>query len=322
MGETTRDGGVQFDELRDRLRIEMNARGMLVARVARSAGIGELTLSAWINGKYQGDYAAVAVKIETWLRSRQDEASVRASAFALPPFVVTPTAAAIIEVLGHAQFAPDIVTITGVPGVGKTTAAREYQRTRPNVYLWTGEPAAASTHAMLEGICDAIGVAENATSRRSRAIVRKLASSQGLLIVDEAQHLNTQALDQLRTLHDKAAVGIALMGNFDIYMRIAGGGRRGQMAQMESRIGMRLARLGPLARDVDALLDAADVTGAQERKLLRAAASRPGALRIMVKVLRVAHMLAAADTAEQVADRHIVEASQRLSDKPNLAEAA
>jgi DNA transposition AAA+ family ATPase len=320
MGETTRDGGVEFDDLRARFRAAIEVRGLSVAEAAKRAGIAYSTLAAFLTGKYTGDNARVAQQAELWLRTLEEETIARAALPVLPTFVPTPSAAAFLDVLGHAQYVPDLVVITGGAGVGKTSACLEYQRTHPNVWLLTGEPSCASSHAMLEYLCEIIGINENAPSRRSRAIVRRVTGSNGLIIVDEAQHLTSQALDQLRTLHDKGGIGLALVGNEEVYTRLDGGARKAQFAQLFSRVGMRIQRVRPLARDVDALLDAAAIAGAAERKLLRAVAAKPGALRGMAKTLRVAHMLAAQDGGT-IAERHLTDAWARLSDNAQIAEA-
>lgn len=321
MGETTGHATPQFDELRQRFREVTAAREMSISEAARRAGVAPSTLAAWAAGKYAGDNGRVAKDVEVWLRSLDDERIARLGAPSLPTFVDTPSAQAFTAVLSHAQYVPDLVVITGGAGVGKTTAARRYRAEKPNVWMMTGEPSMASSHAMLEYMCDVLGVDEPSPSRRSRAIVRKIISTQGLVIVDEAQHLTTPALEQLRAIHDKAAIGFALLGNAEVYSRLDGGGRKAQFAQLFSRVGMRLARARPLAKDVETLLDAAGVTGAAERKMLRGVAASPGALRSMSKVLRVANMLAA-DEGGTLDQRHLAEAWARLSDNAQIAEVA
>lgn len=64
--------------------------------------------------------------------------------------------------------------------------------------------------------------------KRSRATSSRLKGTQGLLIVDEAQHLSAGAIDQLRAVHDRAEVGLALLGNEEVWSRIDGGGRKAQ----------------------------------------------------------------------------------------------
>ena len=85
---------------------------------------------------------------------------------------------------------------------------------------------------------------------------------------------------------------------------------------------MRLRRPKPYRDDIEALLDAHDVTGDPERRLLKAVASKPGALRAMVKTIRVARMLAQVAGEEFTAD-HVRTAWQRVADTaPIESEAA
>ena len=304
--------------LEDHAALREEVRGATTKRslgeVARLSGVGYSTLAAWMGGKYLGDNVRVAEQLRTWLRSRETAAAVSgyATALTMPDFVATPTASSVLSVLQHAQYVPDLVVIAGGAGIGKTTSVREYARTNPNVWVITGEPSLASTHGTLELLCDALGIAEHSATRRSRAIAKRVSGSGGLIVVDEAQHLASAALDQLRTLHDKAGVGLALVGNEEVYARLDGGGRRAQFAQLFSRVGMRLTRARPTKGDIDALLEAAGVEGDADRKLLRAIAVKPGALRGMTKVLRVAHMLAAAEGV-QVERAHLMRAWERLS---------
>jgi DNA transposition AAA+ family ATPase len=123
--------------------------------------------------------------------------------------------------------------------------------------------------------------------------------------------------------YDLADVGMALMGNEAVHARLEGGARAAQFAQLFSRVGMRLARPRALKGDIEQLMDAWDIAGKGERALLVCAAKRPGALRNVTKVLRMAHMLAGADGAEAVAEPHIKMAWDRLfPGSPLTAEAA
>ena len=311
MGETINTP--EMDETREALKQALGARRLSVALAAKEIDIGYSTLSSWLAVKYNGDNAAVADKVRTWLRHQEDLARHRAALPTLPDFVNTPTAGSILAILMHAQTVPDIVLVTGGAGIGKTTACAEYRRRHPNVWMHTAEPAGSSVHAMIEGICDAMGVRENAASRRSPEIVRRATGSGGLLIIDEAKHLGSAALDQLRTFHDKAQIGIAVSGNSEVFARIDGDGRRGLFAQFRSRVGMRISRANPLGADVEAILSAANVYGDPERRLLRVVANKPGALRGVAKTLRVAHILAAADGTD-ISEAHIKAAAERLTD--------
>lgn len=306
------DDELDHEEIRQALRTEMAASGRAGADTAKLVGIGGSTLLAWINGKYGGNNDVVSRKVKTWLDSRTTMARVQSSQVQVC-FTATPTALAFIAALEVAQFTPDVVVLAGGAGVGKTTTCRHYARTHRNVWHLTAEPAVSSGFAVLERLCAMLGVRESSPAARSYALAQKMLGSSGLIIMDEAQHLKADAVEQVRSLHDVAGVGLALVGNEQVYARIDGGGRRAEFAQLFSRVGMRVRRPKPYREDIEALLDANDVTGDVERRLLRVIAGKPGALRGMVKTLRVARMLAQADE-QPFGAAHVRAAWSRVSD--------
>lgn len=317
MGDTT---STEFNPQRERLRAVLAQRSMSVADASRLSGIAMSTLAAWLGGKYTGRNDRIADEVEKWLRGLEEQAQARAIGSMLPQFVTTPTASAFLAVLQHAQFVPDIAVITGGAGVGKTTTCEEYQRTHANVWIFTAEPATRKMSAALDGVCEALGMTWYTPSRRTHEIIKRVRGSGGLLIIDEANHLESEALNQIRTIHDKSGLGIALVGNSEVYARIGGGGRKAEFAQLYSRVGMKLHRGQPLKEDVELLLDAATIDGQPERKLLRAITRKPGALRGLKKVLRVAQMLAAADNIKDPTEKHFSESWKQISDNAPIGE--
>lgn len=288
----------QVEEIRAEIRRISQAEGIPMTRIAREAGVAYGTLSSWIGGTYAGRNDRIADQARKWMAARAEGEATRAIAPEAPAFQPTPTAEAIFSLLSHAQHMPDIVVIAGGAGIGKTTASCAYTRRHPNVFKIVAEPCAGAPRAMLEDFLRVCGVMERngtALHRASRALVQRLRGTRALLIVDEAQHLTTAAIDQLRTVHDLAEVGIALVGNETVHSRLEGAGRTPEFAQLFSRVGMRLKRPRPKKADVEALIAAWGIEDAEQRKLLHMIALKPGALRGMTKTLRIAHMLAAAE---------------------------
>lgn len=312
---------IDMEAVRARLKTELATSELSGAEAAKMIGLGGSTLLAWLGGKYAGDNGKVAKLVATWLEARPVQVRVQMT-HAPVCFTATPTAKAFVAVLETAQFAPDVVVIAGGAGVGKSTTCRHYAATHRNVWMVTAQPAVASDFAVVERLCVLLGVREYSPAARSAALEHKMAGSNGLIIVDEAQHLRTAAIEQLRSFHDLAGVGLALVGNESVYARIDGGGRRSEFAQLFSRVGMRVRRPKPYREDIEALLDAHEVAGDAERKLLKAVASKPGALRGMVKTIRVARMLASG-AEEEFGVQHVRAAWQRVADTaPIESEAA
>ncbi|HID48851.1 MAG TPA: DNA transposition protein, partial [Chromatiales bacterium] len=216
----------------------------------------------------------------------------------------------ITDTLTYAHMADDIVLIYGGAGLGKTEALREYARNNSGVCLSTMTPAHATVATSLREIGKCVGV----QPRRDNAalfdaICQGLGDARGLLIIDEAQHLGTKALDQIRSIHDRVGCGIALVGNEQVYGRMTGGTRAGYLDRLFSRIGMRTRITRATANDASALAEAWGLTDSVAVKLIVDIARKPGGLRGVTKALRLAHMLSGGKPIEP---KHIRAAWRRL----------
>ncbi|EDU8832784.1 AAA family ATPase, partial [Salmonella enterica subsp. enterica] len=182
----------------------------------------------------------------------------------------------------------------GNPGVGKTEAAREYRRTNNNVWMITVTPSCASVLECLTELAFELGM--NDAPRRkgplSRALRRRLEGTQGLVIIDEADHLGAEVLEELRLLQESTRIGLVLMGNHRVYSNMTGGNRTVEFARLFSRIAKRTAINKTKKADVKAIADAWQITSENERELLQQIAQKPGALRILNHSLRLAAMTA------------------------------
>lgn len=266
-------------------------------RIAREIGTGvsSATLSQWLNGNYQGDNAKIESRVRSWHDTYQDRRA-RAGLPEAPAFFETTTTERIESCLRYAQLGQDMAVIYGPAGVSKSTTCAQYCTLAPGVYMATMTPATSSVLACLRTIADALGIRDlpNSAAGLQGVIVQKLRGSMGCLIVDEAQHLSIQALDQVRSIHDATLIGVVLVGNEYVYNRMTGGTRAPYLDRLYSRIGKRLSLRGPGDADVDALIAAWKITDPGCRTHIREIVRRPGALRSVTKVLRLASSFAAA----------------------------
>ena len=297
MSKSNGNGAVRGSEatgLRECARGVLAEVGLSQSRAAREIGLSGSALSQYLGGKYQGDDAAVEEKVLRWIEARAERAELAKRLPAAPEWVDTPTARRIEAGLSYAQMAGDIAVIYGGAGLGKTLTAKRYAETRPNAWVATMTPATHALGPCLERTARACGLRPS-SSRAARIeadLGERLSGAHGLLIVDEAQHLGTRALEGLRSLHDATGVGLVLLGNESMYARLTGGRRAAEFAQLFSRIGKRV-RLGqPTRDDVEALLSAWSVADKQTRGAALEIARRAGALRGLTKTLRLASLVA------------------------------
>ncbi|EJH1212864.1 AAA family ATPase [Escherichia coli] len=281
---------MNISDIRAELRTLVESEKTTYAQIARESGVAAGTLSAFVNNKYNGDNDRVAQTLERWLENYH-----RAAELPEPPrFVETRTARQIWTSMRFASLTESISVICGNPGVGKTEAAREFRRTNNNVWMITITPSCASVLECLTELAYELGM--NDAPRRkgplSRALRRRLEGTQGLVIIDEADHLGAEVLEELRLLQESARIGLVLMGNHRVYSNMTGGNRTVEFARLFSRIAKRTAINKTKIDDVKAIADAWQITGENERELLQQIAQKPGALRILNHSLRLAAMTA------------------------------
>lgn len=283
------------------------------ADIARESGLSGSAISQWLKDQYPGDSKAVEAKLVQWLESRNAKAASGNFLPEAPAWIETPTALRVLSNLRHAQLMGDISIAYGGAGLGKTTAIERYQATCPNVWVATMTPAHKNVSTCLEQIGAAMDLKpEGGAARMFGAICKRIAKTNGLIVIDEAQHLCVEALDQVRAINDATRIGIALVGNEQVYARMSAGQRQAAyLDRLHSRVGKRTGLRKVSLGDVDALIGWWGVNDDSCRAELHAIAQRPGALRIVTKVLRMAAMYAATQT-ESLCCKHITAAWREL----------
>lgn len=294
----------EIQDLHEELRLLLDAnRTLTQAAIAREANVSSTTFSQWLNRTYPGNNEAVENKLRTWLESYRQRQSASGLP-AAPEWIETPSGERMLAGLRYAQLASDMVVIYGGAGLGKTKSIERYHRIAPNVFVATMTPAVHGVLGCLEEIAIGMGLREfpHSAPGLSRTIISRLRSTNGLLVIDEAQHLNVQALDQVRSIHDAARVGIALVGNEQVYTRMSGGTRAAYLDRLFSRIGKRIALRRSTEADIDAVIDAWGIADRDCRRHVHDIASKPGALRVLTKVLRLAASYAQAQARSLCCD--------------------
>jgi hypothetical protein len=209
-------------EVRDQVRTIIDTENKSQSALAKEVDIAYGTFTGWLSGSYQGNNDRITAAVQIWLAGRDEKKRQKSIVPRAPEYIATPSAQEFMEALRFAQVMPEISVIAGGAGIGKTTALHEYARRNRNVWIATMDPSTSSIHTMLLEVCEAMGLGNLAATKLVRSIAIRVEGSSGLIIVDEAQHLKSEALDQLRSIYDRAAgsVGIALIGNESVYTRL------------------------------------------------------------------------------------------------------
>ncbi|EOX4175884.1 AAA family ATPase [Vibrio cholerae] len=269
----------------------IEAKAVTGAQIAKEISVSPATLSQIMKGTYAADPSNVIDKLEKWLRMREQRQS---TPNVNPGFVMTETAKQIMADLTYAQITESFAVIFGASGVGKTETAREYQRSNNNVWMITASPSRASLTECLYELAMELGL-DQAPRRKgplSRVIRQRLLNSEGLVIIDESDHLDYPTLEELRILQEETGIGMALLGNNKVYTQLTGGRRNEDFARLFSRIAKKRGIHKAKKSDVKAIAQAWNVMGEEEQVLMQQVSERPGALRLLTKTLKLSVMYA------------------------------
>lgn len=252
----------EHGELRDRVK-GMVRPGLSQADIGRQAEIAPATLSQYLNAKYPGDNDGVAATLLKWVNAQDKARAMQDRLPVAPLYQPLQTSEEIMLKLAYARRAGRIVSICGAPGVSKTATATQYKHETPRTWMSAMDPSTRGVNTCLVAILEAMGdpEAKGTPQALSRRIVQRVMEAESLIIVDEAQQLSDQSVEQLRAINDRVRssggrVGIALMGNQLAYSRMAHDGSRPAFAQVSSRMAQRMWIIKPAALDVEVLAKA------------------------------------------------------------------
>lgn len=283
----------EMAQLRQDVAAYIERNGLTKRQFAADADVAEGTFGPWLNEQYQGDNEKVAAKVHRLLTTRQEQDQMAASLPEAPGWQKTKSALKVLTVLDHCQLWGDMGVIGMGPGLGKTETINHFPNLRPRVWIATMSPSSRGVPNALVAMLEAMGEDEakgtpQALSRR----VQKKATAGGLIVIDEAQHLSQQAVDEFRSIHDRTKVGLVFSGDETVF-QLFDGTRKAAFAQYHSRIGIRWRQSRPYAEDADILAIAHGVTDGPSIKLLREIAQKPGALRGLTKTILQARRMSA-----------------------------
>lgn len=288
-----------------------------LSEVAKRTGIAVSTAGAFINGKYAGDNAKIAESVFRYRQTLAAHSSIEVDMPEQPGFFETDTASRLMHMLTYAQKYNEVVVAAMGPGNSKTEVAKHYRTCFSNVFLATMSPSTAGINTMQIAVLKAMGYTDvkGTPLKLTEMIVEKCASLRNpLIILDEAQHLTGKAFDEARSWSDTDTVGLAIFGNAGVLKQLEGSSRNIDFAQIFSRIGLRIEQQLPLESDVEAFAAAWQVYDRSLITTLKKVCLRPGGLRNGTKVMKLAHMLAAAEGAV-LNEAHIGDAWAQLSSR-------
>lgn len=203
------------------------------SEISKELGISESALSLFLKGTYAAPHTVIP-KINQLLKINEKKAASPKE----PPFKMTSVSQAVTNIITYCHLQGKLGVAYGDAGIGKTMAIREYVRNNPESIAITISPCFATVTGVNELLADVLKIKEKISRRIFLEARERLKDSNRVIIIDEAQHLTVRVINHLRCLSDESGIGIAFVGNEEIYLKMKGAGQAAY-AQLFSRIGDR-----------------------------------------------------------------------------------
>jgi len=216
-----------------KLRDFLERKDISINKVAKQIGYSAAVISTYLQGKYPGDVQKLEWAIASFLM-RQEE--IEAMPKELIPFCPITNADIVFQIARTCHLEQEIGVLVGEAGTGKTKAAKEYSKQNPDV-IFIEADLSFTTKVFFRELHKKLGMDGNGgIYDLFTDCIEKLADSNRLIIIDEAENLPYRALDMVRRLYDKANVGILLIGLPRLIANLRG--KRGEFKQLYSRVGI------------------------------------------------------------------------------------
>ena len=198
-------------------------------QVSKEIGLSTSVISQFLNGTYSGNNEEIAQTVLKYLEMGSKRLENSKDEY----YAKLNNTEAVIFAATYAHQNGELVIVHGDAGAGKTTALTRYANSNAGVIFLTANASSRTVKSVLYMICEALGRKMESTEfMMQRSLVNTLKDSKRLIIIDEADHLCTRALQTVRSLMDEAGIGIVLSGNDKIYQQMFG---RGSMSYDQLR---------------------------------------------------------------------------------------
>lgn len=221
--------------LQKQLEEYLKETGLSQSKAAPVIGISQAVLSLYRRSMYEkGDISVVEDKLREFfaIQNEKKDNVKKAEEYQVQQTNYIPTSISekAYKMLRYCQLNKGIVVIDGDAGIGKTKAAGKFVHDNPTTTIYIkASPSTGTVRALLKMIARALRMSENIrTDELSCNIQEKLLQTDIILIIDEAQNLKFTALEEIRNWVDedvftgKPGIGIALIGNVEVYNRMLG----------------------------------------------------------------------------------------------------
>ena len=191
------------------------------SQASKIIGLSSAMLSAIKNNTYKGDYKKNLETLIDYFETKERQKDIEYR----PKYVPTSVSSDCYEVISICQSLGRCVRITGDAGIGKTKSAIKYAEDHPNTCIMiTANPIFAGTKAIMNRLGKNLNVANKDLADLYDNITNRLHDGR-IIIIDEAQCLNANAINTLRSIPDYfeskgETLGLVFMGNHSLKTKL------------------------------------------------------------------------------------------------------
>lgn len=212
----------------------LEKHGLSQATLSRSISVSSSAISQFLKGKYKGDVESLDVKLENFMKNYNPKSTDQSD----NKVVVTANMQLSHFIINELIATKKLGAIYGMAGCGKTTMVREFMKEHPEAILIEAIPL-MPTKTIINEIGRQLGVQQSSTlTQMIQDIAKALQQREAVLIVDEAENLNTSSLEAIRRVWDFSSVPTVLVGTPSLISNLKG--RRGELLQLFSRIALKV----------------------------------------------------------------------------------
>lgn len=281
-------GEALSEMLRNALKRHSEEHKLSVTEVAKRIAFSQPMVSNFLNGQLKPSKKFL-LAVSAMLRKETGQSPILQEEGG--EFVWTKAARKVIAACRLALKNRSLVVVVGPPGIGKTLSLQRFRNEASREHgqrliFFTPSPSCTKRTLLIAVLKELGQPASGAADELAGAAVKALRHAQRMLVVDEANQLNTGALEMIRYLADNAGIPVVLAGTNVLLETFVRGDRRSQdLAQLYSRIAFKA--LIPLLDDDELRLFAKRGLGnVVDHKILeRLRAHTHGSLRLLGHLL-------------------------------------
>lgn len=228
------NGETYHSETADRLRKYMSAESLSQRDVANHLGYTSSVISQVLAGKYPGQEEKED-EIGRWLDALECKQAPLAEAAVFPLSTTRILEGYLDRVWRRGIFG----VVYGPSGCGKTTAIEEYARNNSRVVVLTIDYSTSTPAGVVKGLAAEIGLTAASVHKALRAIKQYLRDNPHFVIIDDANGLQWNAMDLVRSIRDYTKAGLCLVGTQKLWQTLNSPKNHDDLAQVVSRLELK-----------------------------------------------------------------------------------